>query len=72
MDSLENEQHKSRLQLFFIISLGAYFFWFSQMAPPPVQPQDIPENPIDSNDSVVTKEVDAILEVNKETVYLQN
>lgn len=34
MDSLENEQHKSRLQLFFMISLGAYFFWFSQMTPP--------------------------------------
>ena len=34
MDSLENEQHKSRLQLFFMISLGAYFFGFSQMTPP--------------------------------------
>ena len=37
MDSLENEQHKSRLQLFFMISLGAYFFWFSQWTPPAVQ-----------------------------------
>ena len=36
MDSLHNEQHKGRLQLFFAISLMAYFFWFSQL-PPPVQ-----------------------------------
>ena len=43
MNKLENQDHKSRLQLFFVISMGAYFFWFSQLEPP-VQP---------SNESVV-------------------
>ncbi len=34
MNSLENQDHKSRLQLFFVLSMGAYFFWFSQLEPP--------------------------------------
>ena len=38
MNSLENQDHKSRLQLFFVLSMGAYFFWFSQLDPPVQQP----------------------------------
>ena len=60
MQSLENEQHKSRLQLFFIISLGAYFFWFSQMNPPPVQLEDSVEVPIES-----TKDSESVTSVNE-------
>ena len=37
MDSLENDQHRQRLQIFIMVSVVAYFFWFSIMAPPPVQ-----------------------------------
>ena len=38
MNSLENQDHKSRLQLFFVVSMVAYFFWFSQLEPPVQQP----------------------------------
>lgn len=51
MDSLENEQHKSRLQLFFMISLGAYFFWFSQMTPPAVQ-QPVVSNEVEEGEEL--------------------
>ena len=40
MNSLENQDHKNRLQLFFVISMGAYFFWFSQLEPPVQQPTE--------------------------------
>ncbi len=39
MNGLENQDHKSRLQLFFVLSMGAYFFWFSQLEPPVQQPE---------------------------------
>ena len=42
MNSLENQDHKSRLQLFFVVSMGAYFFWFSQLDSPVQQPVDAP------------------------------
>lgn len=38
MNSLENQDHKNRLQLFFVVSMGAYFFWFSQLESPVQQP----------------------------------
>ena len=45
MDSLENEKHSQRLQLFIVTSILAYFFWFSLVSPPPVQPaQELPES----------------------------
>lgn len=52
MDSLENEQNKNRLQLFFIVSLVAYFFWFSQL-PPPVQ-QNVDTVAVNNPNSVNT------------------
>jgi YidC/Oxa1 family membrane protein insertase len=42
MNSLENQDHKNRLQLFFVVSMAAYFFWFSQLEPPVQQPVDGP------------------------------
>ena len=42
MNSLENQEHKNRLQLFFVISMGAYFFWFSQLETPVQQPVETP------------------------------
>ena len=40
MNSLENQDHKNRLQLFFVVSMAAYFLWFSQLEPPVQQPVD--------------------------------
>ena len=42
MNSLENQDHKNRLQLFFVVSMGAYFFWFSQLESPVQQPVETP------------------------------
>ena len=39
MNSLENQDHKSRLHVF-VVSMAAYFFWFSQLEPPVQQPID--------------------------------
>ena len=62
MNSLENQDHKSRLQLFFVLSMGAYFFWFSQLDTPVQQPLEQPaaegqiaDNPENTLDGVGDK-----------------
>jgi YidC/Oxa1 family membrane protein insertase len=65
MDSLDNDQHKQRLQIFIVISVISYFFWFSMMMPPPVQQEGTNTTAVENQsdpvkENIITEDVPEI------------